>query len=79
MIGVAEEVRYWGLAERQQAPLVYVPWAQDVQFAGSIVARSGGERAEAILPTIRRRSWRLIRRSRSPSSGRSRLRPLARS
>ena len=53
MIGVAEEVRYWGLAERQPAPLVYVPWAQDVPFGGSIVARSRGERAEAILPSMR--------------------------
>jgi putative ABC transport system permease protein len=53
VIGVAEEVRYWGLAERQPAPLVYVPWAQDVQFGGSIVARSRGDRAEAILPGIR--------------------------
>jgi putative ABC transport system permease protein len=53
VIGVAEEVRYWGLAERQPAPLVYVPWAQDVPFAGSIVARSRGDRAEAILPSMR--------------------------
>ena len=53
VIGVAEEVRYWGLAERRPAPLVYVPWAQDVPFAGSIVARSHGERAEAILPIMR--------------------------
>ena len=53
VIGVAEEVRYWGLAERQPAPLVYVPWAQDVPFAGSIVARSRGERAEVILPIMR--------------------------
>jgi putative ABC transport system permease protein len=53
VIGVAEEVRYWGLAERQPAPLVYVPWAQDVQFGGSIVARSRGDRAEAILPSLR--------------------------
>ncbi len=53
VIGVAEEVRYWGLAERQPAPLVYVPWAQDVPFAGSIVARSRGDRAEAILPIMR--------------------------
>jgi putative ABC transport system permease protein len=53
VIGVAEEVRYWGLAERQAAPLVYVPWAQDVPFAGAIVARSRGGRAEAILPSTR--------------------------
>ena len=53
VIGVAEEVRYWGLAERQPAPLVYVPWAQDVPFGGSIVARSSGDRAEAILPNMR--------------------------
>ena len=53
VIGVAEEVRYWGLAERQPAPLVYVPWAQDVPFGGSIVARSRGDRAEAILPSMR--------------------------
>jgi predicted lysophospholipase L1 biosynthesis ABC-type transport system permease subunit len=54
VIGVADEVRYWGLAERQAAPLVYVPWAQDVPFGGSIVARSRGDQAEAILPTMRR-------------------------
>ena len=53
VIGVAEEVRYWGLAERQAAPLVYVPWAQDVPFAGAIVARSRGDRAEPILPSMR--------------------------
>ena len=53
VIGVAEEVRYWGLAERQPAPLVYVPWAQAVPFGGSIVARSRGDRAEAILPGMR--------------------------
>ncbi|HZB26650.1 MAG TPA: ABC transporter permease [Vicinamibacterales bacterium] len=53
VVGVAEEVRYWGLAERQPAPLVYVPWAQDVPFGGSIVARSRGARADAILPSIR--------------------------
>ena len=53
VIGVAEEVRYWGLAEREPAPLVYVPWAQDVSFGGSIVARSRSGRAEAILPSIR--------------------------
>ncbi len=53
VIGVAEEVRYWGLAERRPAPLVYVPWAQDVPFAGSIVARSRGDRAEAVLPIMR--------------------------
>ena len=53
VIGVADEVRYWGLAERQRAPLVYVPWAQDVTFGGSIVARSRGDRAEAILSSIR--------------------------
>ena len=54
VIGVADEVRYWGLAERQPAPLVYVPWAQDVPFGGSIVARSRGSRAAAILPGMRR-------------------------
>ena len=53
VIGVAEEVRYWGLAERQPAPLVYVPWAQDIPFGGSIVARSRGDRAETILPSMR--------------------------
>jgi putative ABC transport system permease protein len=53
VIGVADEVRYWGLAERQPAPLVYVPWAQDDTFGGSIVARSRGDRAEAILSSIR--------------------------
>lgn len=53
VIGVAEEVRYWGLAEREPAPLVYVPWAQDVLFGGAIVARSRGDRAEAILQSMR--------------------------
>ena len=53
VIGVADEVRYWGLAERQPAPLVYVPWAQDDTFGGSIVARSRGDRAEAILSSMR--------------------------
>jgi predicted permease len=53
VIGVAEEVRYWGLAERQAAPLVYVPWAQDVPFAALIVARSRGDRADGILRGIR--------------------------
>jgi putative ABC transport system permease protein len=53
VIGVAAEVRYWGLGDRQPAPLVYVPWAQDVRFGGSIVARSRGDRADAILPSMR--------------------------
>jgi putative ABC transport system permease protein len=54
VVGVVEEVRYWGLAERQITPLVYVPWAQDVPFGGAIVARSRGDGAGAILPSIRR-------------------------
>ncbi len=79
VIGVAEEVRYWGLAERQPAPLVYVPWAQDIPFGGSIVARSRGDRAEAISRACVPRSWPSIRRWRSPISGPWRPRPPARS
>jgi putative ABC transport system permease protein len=54
VVGIAEDVRYWGLAEREITPLVYVPWAQDVPFGGAIVARSRGDGAGAILPSIRR-------------------------
>jgi predicted permease len=54
IVGVADEVRYWGLAERQRAPLVYVPYSQDAQFGLLVVARSRGDNASLLPATVRR-------------------------
>ena len=53
IVGIADEVTYWGLAERRRAPLVYVPSAQDDQFGGLIVARSRGDDAGSIVTSVR--------------------------
>jgi len=53
IVGIADEVTYWGLAERRRAPLVYVPYAQDDQFGGLIVARSRGDVAGSIVTSVR--------------------------
>ena len=53
IVGVADEVRYWGLAERQRAPLVYVPYSQDAQFGLLVVARSRGDDATLLPTTVR--------------------------
>jgi putative ABC transport system permease protein len=54
VVGVVDEVRYWGLAERQRAPLVYVPFSQDTQFGMLVVARSRGSDASTLPLVIRR-------------------------
>jgi putative ABC transport system permease protein len=53
IVGIADEVTYWGLAERRRAPLVYVPLAQDDQFGGLIVARSRADGAGSIVTSVR--------------------------
>ena len=54
VVGVVDEVRYWGLAERERAPLVYVPYSQDTQFGMLIVARSRGSDASPLPAAVRR-------------------------
>jgi putative ABC transport system permease protein len=53
IVGVADEVSYWGLAERRRAPLVYVPYSQDAQFGLLVVARSRGGDASSLPATVR--------------------------
>ena len=53
IVGIADEVTYWGVGERRRAPLVYVPSAQDDQFGGLIVARSRGDDAGSIVTSVR--------------------------
>ncbi len=54
IVGVADEVRYWGLAERRRAPLVYIPYSQDAQFGLLVVARSRGGDASLLPAAVRR-------------------------
>ena len=54
VVGVVDEVRYWGLAERERAPLVYVPYSQDTQFGMLVVARSRGGDASPLPAAVRR-------------------------
>ena len=72
IVGVVEEVRYWGLAERQRAPLVYVPYSQDIQFGMLVVARSRGSDAST-LPAIVRRALSAV----DPEMAIADLKPLA--
>jgi putative ABC transport system permease protein len=72
VVGVVDEVRYWGLAERERAPLVYVPYSQDTQFGLLIVARSRGSDASA-LPAVVRRALSAV----DPEMAIADLRPLA--
>jgi putative ABC transport system permease protein len=54
IVGLADDVRYRGLAERH-IPLVYVPHAQDSQFQFMmVVARSRGGDPAALAATVRR-------------------------
>ena len=53
VVGVVDEVRYWGLAERERAPLVYVPYSQDIQFGVLVVARSRGSDASPLPEAVR--------------------------
>ena len=72
VVGVVDEVRYWGLAERERAPLVYVPYSQDIQFGVLVVARSRGSDASP-LPAAMRQALSAV----DPEMAIADLRPLA--